>query len=210
MDLNQWITDIVETLGWLGVAFLVALENLFPPIPSEVVLPLAGYVAGRGGPSFLGLVAAATLGSVVGSWALYGIAASVGEARLHRFVLRYGRFFGVDEDEMARAQAWFDRRGSVAVLVGRCVPLIRSLVSLPAGLRRMPLLRFTVLTAIGSTVWNFALIGAGVLLGEHWERVSDAVGIFQLVVLAVIVVLLGLYAKRQVMRRLDARRDARA
>lgn len=206
MDLTAWITDVVETLGWVGVAALVALESVFPPIPSEAVLPLAGYVAGRGGPSFLGLVLAATVGSVAGSWMLYGIAASVGHVRIHRFVIRYGKFFGVDEQELERAEAWFDRRGSVAVLVGRCVPLIRSLVSLPAGVRRMPAVRFTVLTAIGSAVWNFSLIGAGVLLGEHWERVSEAVGVFQLVVIACILVAVALYARRLIMQHLDRRR----
>lgn len=209
MDLTAWITDVIETLGWVGVGFLVALESVFPPIPSEAVLPLAGYVAGRGGPSFVGMVVAATVGSVIGSWVLYGVAATLGQHRIHGFVRRYGRYFGVDEQELARAEAWFDRRGSTAVLVGRCVPLIRSIVSLPAGVRRMPAVRFTVLTAIGSGVWNVTLIGAGVAFGEHWERVSDAVGVFQVVVVAVLAVGLAYYAKRVVMRRLDERRSSR-
>ena len=208
MDLTAWITDVVETLGWVGVGALVALESLFPPIPSEAVLPLAGYVSARGGPSLPGMVIAATIGSVVGSWLLYGIAASVGRTRVHGFVVRYGRYFGVDEQELERAEAWFDRRGSTAVLVGRCVPLIRSLVSLPAGVRRMPPVRFTVLTAIGSAIWNVALIGAGAAFGEHWERVSDAVGLLQVAVVAVLAIALGFYAKHLVMKRLDARRSA--
>lgn len=206
--MNQWILDVVDTLGWFGVAVLVALENLFPPIPSEVVLPLAGYAAGRGGTSsYLVFVAAATLGSVTGSWALYGIAAAVGPVRLRGFVRRHGRWFGVEEAELDRAEAWFDRRGSVAVIAGRCVPLIRSLVSLPAGVRHMPPLRFTVLTAAGSAVWNAVLIGAGALLGEHWERASDAVGLFQLAVIAAIVVLALIYARRRVNQWLDRRRS---
>ena len=208
MDLTAWISDVIETLGWVGVGFLVALESVFPPIPSEAVLPLAGYVAGRGGPSFAGMVIAATAGSVVGSWALYSVAATLGQHRIHGFVRRYGRYFGVDEQELERAEAWFDRRGSTAVLVGRCVPLIRSIVSLPAGVRRMPPVRFTVLTAIGSGIWNVALIGAGFAFGEHWQRVSDAVGIFQVVVVALLAVVLAFYAKRVVMRRLDERRSS--
>lgn len=203
MDLSAWITDVVERLGWVGVGALVALESVFPPIPSEAVLPLAGYVAVRGGPSLAGMVVAATIGSVVGSWLLYGIAASVGRARIHGFVIRFGRYLGVDEQELERAEAWFDRRGSTAVLVGRCVPLIRSLVSLPAGVRRMPPVRFTVLTAIGSAVWNVALIGAGAAFGEHWERVSDAVGLLQVAVVAMLAIALGFYAKRLVLRRPD-------
>lgn len=206
--MTDWITDVIDTLGWFGVAVLVALENVFPPIPSEAVLPLAGYVSGRGGPSLPVLVAASTAGSVVGGLILYGIAAGVGTARIHLFVVRYGRWFGVDEGELERAEGWFDRRGSVAVLVGRCVPLIRSLVSLPAGARRMPIGRFTVLTAAGSAVWNVALLTAGRLLGEQWERVGDVLGVVQWVVIGAIGIAVAIYARNRVNRYLDARREA--
>jgi len=184
--LTQLVTDVVETVGYVGVAALVALESLFPPIPSEVVLPLAGFVAGRGDASLVGMVLAATCGSLVGAWALYAVAALVGPDRLHRFVARYGRWFRLETSDLARAEEWFDRRADVAVLAGRCVPLVRSLVSIPAGFRRMPLRRFSVLSAAGSLVWNVALIGAGALLGDQWERVGDVVGLLQvaLVVLA--------------------------
>ena len=200
------MTSVIEALGWLGVGLLVAVENLFPPIPSEVVLPLAGYVSGRGGPSLAAMIASSTAGSVAGAWALYGIAASVGTERLHAFVRRYGRWFGVDENEVARAERWFDRRSTTAVLVGRCVPLVRSLVSLPAGIRRMPLGRFTVLTALGSAVWNTSLIGAGRVLGDRWERVGDVVGVFQVAVVGAALVVVGLYARRRVNAWLDERR----
>lgn len=206
--MSDWITEVIDTLGWLGVGLLVAVENLFPPIPSEVILPLAGYVSGRGGPSIVAMVAASTAGSVIGAWALYGIAAAVGTDRLHRFVRRYGRWFGVDGNEVARAERWFDRQGSVAVLVGRCVPLVRSLVSLPAGVRRMPLGRFTVLTALGSAVWNTSLVGAGRMLGDQWHRVGDVVGALQVVVVGVALVAIGLYARRRVNAWLDRRRVA--
>lgn len=185
--LVDWVTDVVETVGYAGVAFLVALENVFPPIPSEVVLPLAGFVAGRGDANFFGMVGAATLGSVVGALILYAISAAIGPVRLRGIVLRYGGWLGVKEPDLDRAEAWFDRRGSAAVLLGRCVPLIRSLVSIPAGFRRMPLGRFVVLTTAGSLVWNLALIGAGAALGERWEDAGDWVGVLQWVVIAVIV-----------------------
>ena len=183
-DLTEWITRIIETLGYVGVALLVALESVFPPIPSEIVLPMAGFVAGRGDASVLGMVAASTLGSVAGSWVLYGLSAAIGPDRLHAFVVRNGRWFGVKESDLQRAEDWFDRRSDMAVFFGRCVPLVRSLVSVPAGFRRMPLLRFTLLTAAGSALWNFALIGAGALLGEQWHVVGDYVGILQYVVIA--------------------------
>jgi membrane protein DedA with SNARE-associated domain len=190
-NLTEFVTDVVNTLGYPGVAGLVALENLFPPIPSEVILPLAGFVAGKGEASYLGMVLAATIGSVIGAWALYGIAAAIGPVRLDAFVTRFGRWFGLKPTDLRRAEEWFDRRAGAAVLVGRCIPLIRSIVSIPAGFRRMAIGRFTVLTALGSAVWNAALIGAGAILGDRWERVGSVVGLLQGVVVIVIVALLA-------------------
>ena len=207
-NLTGWVTDVVDALGYIGVALLVALESVFPPIPSEVVLPLAGFVAGQGDASFLGMVAAATTGSVVGAWVLYGLSAAIGPVRLRAFVVRWGRWFGVKEADLDKSEAWFDRRSDAAVLIGRCVPLIRSLVSVPAGFRRMPLLRFTLLTAIGSAAWNFALIGAGALLGDRWEEVGDYVGILQGVVIVAIVGALGYFVWRRFLKpRLAAAGD---
>lgn len=185
--LTQFVTEVVNTLGYVGVALLVALENLFPPIPSEVILPLAGFVAGKGEASLVGMIAAATVGSVVGSWILYGISAAFGPDRVHRFVVRFGKWVRLTERDLQRAEAWFDRRSNAAVLFGRCIPLIRSLISVPAGFRRMPFVRFTILTALGSAIWNSALIGAGAVLGDRWERVGDVVGLLQGVVIVVIV-----------------------
>ncbi len=187
-SLTQLITDIVQGLGYIGVAFLVALENVFPPIPSEVILPLAGFVAGEGEASLPGMIIAATVGSVVGAWLLYGISAAIGPDRLHAFVVRHGRWFGVKERDLLRAEEWFDRRSGTAVLVGRCVPLIRSVVSIPAGFRRMPIVRFTAFTALGSLIWNTALIGAGAILGDRWKEVGDVVGLLQDAVLLLIVI----------------------
>ena len=207
-DITTWVTDVIDALGYLGVAFLVSLENVFPPIPSEVVLPLAGFVAGRGDANLVGMILAATAGSVVGAWALYGIAAWIGPERLRAFIVRFGRWFSVKEHHLERAEAWFDRRANVAVLLGRCVPLIRSIVSVPAGFRRMPLGRFTILTAIGSAMWNTALISAGAVLGERWERVGDFVGLFQAVVILAIGALVAWFLWTQVVRpRLAAAGD---
>lgn len=186
-NLAQWVQDVIESLGYLGVALLVIAENLFPPIPSEIVLPFAGFVARRGDGSVIVMVVASTVGSVVGALLLYAIAAAIGPERIHAFVVRFGKWFGVKESDMVRAEEWFDRRSNVAVLVGRCVPLIRSLVSIPAGFRRMRFSSFVVLTAIGSAVWNVALIGAGAALGDQWDRVGDYVGIFQWIVILAIV-----------------------
>lgn len=206
--LTTWVTDVVDALGYVGVAFLVALESIFPPIPSELVLPLAGFVAGRGDASVIGMIIAATIGSVVGAWVLYGLSAAIGPVRLRRFVGKYGRWFGSGEHDLDRAEAWFDRRSDAAVLLGRCVPLIRSIVSVPAGFRKMPLGRFTVLTALGSLVWNVALISAGALLGDRWEKVGDYVGVLQAIVIVLIVAALAWFAWRRFVRpRLSAAGD---
>ena len=207
-DLTDWVTDVVETLGYVGVAVLVALESVFPPIPSEVVLPLAGFVTGRGDASFVGMVGAATLGSVAGAWVLYGISAAIGPERLRAFVVRRGRWFGVKEADLDRAEAWFDKRSGAAVLIGRCVPLVRSLVSVPAGFRRMPFLRFTVYTAIGSAVWNVALIGGGAVLGDRWERVGDYVGLLQGALIITVVAGVAVFVWRRIVKpRLAAAGD---
>jgi membrane protein DedA with SNARE-associated domain len=198
--LVDWVTRIVETVGYGGVAGLVALENLFPPIPSEVILPLAGFVAGRGDASLAGMVVAATIGSMVGAIILYGIAAGVGPVRLRRFVVRFGGWFGLDEEDLDKTEAWFDRRATLAVLLCRCVPLMRSLVSIPAGFRRMPLGRFSIYTLLGSLVWNIALIGAGFALGDRWEKVEDPLELFQKVVLATIAIALAWFVWRRMVR----------
>ena len=186
-NLASWVQDVIESLGYLGVALLVIAENVFPPIPSEIVLPFAGFVARRGDGSVVVMVIASTIGSVLGALILYAIAAAIGPERIHAFVVRFGKWFGVKESDMVRAEEWFDRRSNVAVLVGRCVPLIRSLVSIPAGFRRMRFVPFVMLTAIGSAVWNVALIGAGAALGDQWDRVGDYVGVFQWIVIAALV-----------------------
>jgi membrane protein DedA with SNARE-associated domain len=202
-NLATWVQDVIESLGYLGVALLVIAENLFPPIPSEIVLPFAGFVARRGDGSVVVMVLAATVGSVVGALILYAIAAAIGPERIHSFVVRFGKWFGVKESDMVRAEEWFDRRSNAAVLIGRCVPLIRSLVSIPAGFRRMNFARFALLTAIGSAVWNIALIGAGAALGDQWDRVGDYVGIFQWVVIAALVVAVARFS----LLKLRARRS---
>ena len=214
-DLANWVQDVINQFGYLGVALLVVIENVFPPIPSEIVLPFAGFVAQQGASAVnatagaaqsdttvVGMMIAATVGSVVGALILYFVSAAIGPERLRQFVERFGKWFGVKSADLVRAEEWFDRRSVVAVLVGRCVPLIRSIVSIPAGFRRMKLTSFVVLTAIGSAVWNIALIGAGAVLGDQWERVGEYVGVFQWLVIAAVLLLLV----RFVVSRLKNRR----
>jgi membrane protein DedA with SNARE-associated domain len=201
-DLGAWVQDVIESLGYLGVAMLVVLENVFPPIPSEIVLPFAGFVAQRGDASVAVMIVAATVGSVVGAWILYGIAAVIGPVRLRGFIVRFGKWFGVKESDLDRAEKWFDERAVVAVLIGRCVPLIRSIVSIPAGFRRMNVVSFTVYTALGSFVWNLGLIGAGAILGDQWEVMEGYLGVFQWIVVAIILAVLTRFTVVLVRRRI--------
>jgi membrane protein DedA with SNARE-associated domain len=198
--LVDWATSVVETLGYGGVAFLVALENLFPPIPSEVVLPLAGFVAAGGEASFTGMVGAATIGSIVGAFVLYGISAAIGPVRLRALVARYGRWFSLDEADLDRTETWFDRRANLAVLICRCIPLMRSLISIPAGFRRMSIIPFSLYTLLGSVVWNVVLVGAGYLLGERWHQVEEPLVLFQTAVLVVIAVAVAWFVWRRIVR----------
>lgn len=200
-SLATWVQEVIEQLGYLGVALLVVLENVFPPIPSEIVLPFAGFVAQQGNYSVVLMILAATVGSVIGALIMYWIAAIIGDERLHAFTRRFGKWVQIREADLTRAEEWFDRHAMSAVLVGRCVPLIRSVVSIPAGFRRMKLVPYIAYTFLGSLVWNILLIGAGALLGENWERVGSYVGVFQWVVIALVVAVvarfvLGVYRRR--------------
>ena len=198
--LTDWVVDIVETLGYAGVTGLVALENLFPPIPSEVVLPLAGFASSTGRTSLWVMIVAAGLGSLIGAYLLYGIAAAVGPVRLRKLVTRYGKWFGLEVTDLDKSEEWFDRYAGRAVFVCRCIPLMRSLISIPAGFRRMSLMRFTVNTVAGSFIWNTALVGAGYLAGENWDRVGAPLEAVQWIVIAVIVAAVAWFAWRRIIR----------
>lgn len=175
--------DAVTSAGYPGILGAMLAENLFPPIPSEIVLPLAGYEASRGSLTFVWTVAAATAGSLLGALVLYAVGLYGGRPAVERW-LRVG------PDDLARSERWFARWGDWVVLGARVVPVARSVVSIPAGTMRMPLPRFVVLTTLGSLAWNLLLVGAGYLLGRHWEDVADVVGGFSKVVLGVAVIAL--------------------
>jgi membrane protein DedA with SNARE-associated domain len=202
--LVEWVTGVIEALGYPGLTILVALENVFPPIPSEAILPLAGFLTGQGRFSFPLVLIATTLGSVAGALVLYGIGAAIGPHRVRRLVETYGKWALLSTDDLVSAEEWFDRHGSIAVFTGRLVPIVRSLVSIPAGYRRMPLGQFVVLTAGGSALWNGALVSLGWVFGENWHAIEEYVGVLQYGVIVVVV----LVALRFVVTRLRSRSAA--
>lgn len=165
--LSGWIADVIASMGEVGVALLVALENLVPPIPSEVVLPFAGFLARQGRLSLVGAIVAATIGSAVGAQVLYELGRKMGIDRLKRIT---GKVPLVDADDVEKGVDWFDRHGRSAIFTGRLLPGIRSLVSIPAGAREMPRLQFQAYTVLGSGIWNVALVMAGWWLGDSWQR----------------------------------------
>jgi membrane protein DedA with SNARE-associated domain len=186
-----WAVELMDTLGAAGAGLAVALENLFPPLPSEVILPLAGFAANRGDIGLVSAIVFTTLGSVLGALALYGVGAVLGRDRTRALA---GRLPLVKVEDVDKAEEWFDRHGAMAVLIGRLVPVVRSLISVPAGVERMRVPLFVALTAGGSLVWNSALIIAGYFLGEKWHVVESSIGIFQWVVLAAAVGAVGWFA----------------
>ena len=173
----QAVVSLVGALGAPGVGIAVAAENLFPPIPSEVILPSAGFAAASGSMGLMSAIVWATIGSVVGALALYALGAWFGRARFYSLA---SKIPFVKEADIERAEAWFVRRGPLAVLLGRVVPVVRSLISIPAGIERMKLLPFTLYTAIGSALWNSVLIGAGYALGANWAIVEEWISRYQL------------------------------
>lgn len=201
-DLTNWVESVIEALGYSGVAFLIALENIFPPIPSEAVLPAAGLFAERNGGLLPlgGMIMAATLGSLAGAWALYGIGAVIGPERLRIFVVRHGRWFGIKEMDLIKAEAWFDRYGEAAVLVCRCIPLARSLVSVPAGIRRMAPLPFTLYTAAGSAVWNTMLIMVGYAASSYLDEVQAVIGYLQYFIIVAVVLAVAWFAWNRIIK----------
>ncbi|MGW6279517.1 DedA family protein [Kribbella sp. NPDC055071] len=176
-----WAIELMERLGAPGAGLAVALENLFPPLPSEVILPLAGFAASRGDLGLVSAILFTTLGSIVGALALYGVGAALGRDRTRAVA---GKLPLVKVRDIDKAEQWFARHGPKAVLIGRLVPVVRSLISVPAGVERMSVLLFLPLTAVGSLVWNSVLIVAGYQLGERWHVVESSVGIFQKLVIA--------------------------
>jgi len=189
-DLSQaggligWVASVIESLGEVGVGLLVALENVVPPIPSEIVLSMAGYLASEGSINVVLVWIAATAGSVVGALLLYWLGYALGEDRLKRWLDKVPL---VDRSDLEKADRWFERHEKGSVLVGRCAPVVRSLVSIPAGANHMRLGLFTLLTAIGSGVWNVLFVGAGYLLGSQWQQVEKYSNWFNYVIYALIV-----------------------
>jgi membrane protein DedA with SNARE-associated domain len=186
-QIGGWIEELIAAIGYPGIVAVMAIENIFPPIPSEAVLPFAGALAADGELNFWGVVAAGTAGSVLGAVVLYAVGYVAREAGVHRLVAAYGRYVFISEYDLDRAVSWFQRYGEAVIFFGRLIPIIRSLVSVPAGYTRMNPVRFFVYTTLGTALWSLLLTYAGWVLGENWESIREYTGPYENAALAVIV-----------------------
>ncbi|MEU5726353.1 DedA family protein [Micromonospora sp. NPDC047738] len=189
------VTDLMERLGAPGAGLAVALENLFPPIPSEVILPLAGFTASQGKMNLFAAIIWTTAGSVVGAVSLYCVGVALGRDRVRAIAARLPL---VRLSDIDRTEAWFARHGVKTVFFGRMIPIFRSLISIPAGVERMRFATFLLYTTLGSLIWNIVFVMAGYLLGENWHAVESYVGTFQNLVIAVCALAVGYFVVSRV------------
>lgn len=201
-SMTDWLVSLMSQIGGIGVAVAVFLENLFPPIPSEVILPLAGVTASQGKMGLVEAIVWATAGSLIGALVLYAIAAAIGSQRIRRL---FDIMPLVQASDIDTADSWFARYGWSSVLIGRVIPVVRSLISIPAGLARMGLARFIGLTVLGSAVWNTVLVMAGFALGQRWQVILSFLDRFQSVVIVLLAALIVWYLVVSVRRALLAR-----
>ena len=203
----QWINGLMDTLGAPGAGLAIALENLFPPLPSEVILPLAGFAASTGQMNLLAALLWTTAGSVIGALALYGVGALLGRDRTVAIAARLPL---VKVSDIEKTEAWFLRHGTKAVFFGRMIPIFRSLISVPAGVERMPLPVFLGLTTLGSALWNTVFVMAGYMLGDNWTQVTDIVSAYSKVVLAGAALALVAFVVLRLLRRPGSGRRRRS
>jgi membrane protein DedA with SNARE-associated domain len=196
--MHEWVTNTVESLGYAGILLLMFLENLFPPIPSELIMPLAGYTAREGDLTFWNVVLAGSAGATLGAIPWYLLGRAIGPERLKNLVRKHGRWIRVKVEDVERAESWFDRYGSVAIFVGRLVPGIRTLISVPAGFARMRLVNFCVWTILGTVLWTTFLAGSGWVLRENYSKIEPYVStIGKLALVGVVIWIVVWIARRR-------------
>ncbi len=208
-QLVQWATDVIATIGYPGIALLIALEAVFPPIPSEVILPLSGSLSASGTFNVVLVLIASTIGSLMGASILYGIGRWGGETRIGGWLDRYGKWVLLSRQDLYNSREWFAKHGTYAVLVARVIPGMRSFVSVPAGLASMHYGRFLIFTAIGSAMWNGALIAAGYFLGSNWNQVEGWLAPLGPIVYGFIFLLIAVFVARRLWAKFGGREGAR-
>lgn len=186
--MEAWIADWMNQFGYLGVFLLILVENIFPPIPSEVILTLGGFMTTTTLMTKFGIIVASTAGSVIGAAILYWIGTLLDVERLEKIVQKYGKFLRLTIKDIHKADAWFDKYGVWAVFFGRLVPLVRSLISIPAGMSNMKFSLFLLFTTLGTLIWNTVLVSVGAAVGENWDEIVGYMDIYSNIVYAILAV----------------------
>lgn len=203
----DWITNTVNSLGYWGIGLLMFLENLFPPIPSELIMPLAGFTVARGKLELTPVILAGVVGTVLGALPWYYAGKLLGEKNLKRLADRYGRWLAISSKDIAKATNWFDKHDAQAVFLCRLVPGVRTLISIPAGISGMPLVPFLVYSTLGTLLWVGLLTYSGYLLGSNYHLVEEYIDpISKLVLLALIVIPIVWIVRRKAKQRRNRRR----
>jgi membrane protein DedA with SNARE-associated domain len=184
----EWITQLMHTLGYWGIGFLMFAENLFPPIPSELIMPLAGFTVAQGKMDFAIVILVGVIGTILGALPWYYAGLLLGTKRLHDLLNRYGKWIGISGQDLDKVTLWFQKHGNKAVLFGRLVPGVRTLISIPAGLSHMPLVPFLIYSTVGTTLWVTLLTAAGYLLGDRYELVDEYLAPVSKIVLLLLVI----------------------
>ena len=197
----EWITTTMNSLGYWGIGLLMFLENLFPPIPSELIMPLAGFTASQGKMNFWLAVLAGTIGTVLGALPWYYAGKLISEKRLKRWADYYGKWAGVSAKDIDQSNQWFNRQGTKAVLFCRLVPGVRTLISLPAGINAMPLVLFLLYSTIGTALWTIFLTALGYFLGKNYALVDDYLGPVSKFVLLAIVIVFSIWLFRKIQQQ---------
>ncbi|MFM7439449.1 MAG: DedA family protein [Snowella sp.] len=199
--LAEWIPNVMNQLGYWGIGLLMFLENLFPPIPSELIMPLAGFTVAKEQMDFIPVIIAGVVGTIVGAFPWYYIGKFISEERLEHLADKYGKWISVTSKDIKKANNWFNEHGGKAVFFCRLVPGVRTLISLPAGINNMPLIPFTLYSTLGTTIWVTFLTFLGYKLGDNYELVDEYLGPVSKIILAIIVIFFILWIVRKQMRR---------
>ncbi|WP_436884378.1 DedA family protein [Mammaliicoccus sciuri] len=186
--MESWITSVMEQFGYFGIALLILLENVFPPIPSEVILTFGGFMTTKSDLTVLGVVVASTIGSVSGAVILYWIGRILNVERIERIIEKWGKYLRLTKEDVRKADAWFDKYGPWTVFFCRFIPLIRSLISVPAGMSGMNQWLFLVLTIIGTLIWNLVLVLVGAKVGDNWHQIVNYMDVYSHFMYAVIAI----------------------
>ncbi len=201
-QLSAWVLIIMAKFGYLGIIFAMFAENVFPPIPSELIMPAAGFAVARGDLNLILVILAGTLGSVLGALPLYYLGRLLNEDRLMLFTEKYGKYVFVKPSDIRSSSVWFDKHGNKAVFFGRMVPGIRSFISIPAGMSKMPMLPFLAFTALGSSIWTSLLTVAGYYFGENYEVIETMLAPYSKgFLLLAVVIIIAWFIKRRLSAR---------